>query len=99
MEVAEALLAAAPELSPDDIRVTSSSVTGEDILMSTAARTRYPFVIEVKNQERLNIWEAIDQARSHLNGRSLTPLVIFRRNRSELFVALSLPDFLKLLSR
>ena len=98
-EVAEALLAFAPDLEDGDIRVTPSSVTGADLLLSPKARERFPFVIEVKNCERLNIWAALDQARRHSKGGPLVPLLVFRRNRTELHVTLPLTDFLNLLKR
>ena len=96
-EVAAALLACAPDLHPDDIRVTPSSVPGEDLMLSAAARTRFPFAIEVKNCERLNIWSALEQARRHLKDETSVPLLVFRRNHTDLHVALPFSDFLNLL--
>lgn len=96
------LLAYAPELLEDDIRITSSSVPGEDIQFSPKARERYPFVIEVKCQESLNIWAALKQAITHLPpGKEdlLTPLLFFKRNNTELYVAIEAERFIKLTKR
>lgn len=86
---------------PGDIRVTSSSVTGEDVQLSPAAREIYPLTIEVKNQEKMNIWSALEQAEGHLpNGqvsKSHIPILFFKRNRTKLYVALDAEHFMKLI--
>lgn len=98
-EARAALLAAFPELAPDDVLVTSSGAPGEDLLLSPRARALMPFSIEVKNQERLQIHAALKQAEAHASKRpGSLPILIFRRNRTELHVALKLSDFLKLIT-
>jgi hypothetical protein len=91
-ETREAILKRFPELEPDDIIVTPSGVTGEDLRLSPKARSLFPFCIEVKNQEKLNIWSAFEQAKTHGGHK---PLLVFRRNRSKLMVCLELEDFLE----
>lgn len=98
MEVKEALLKYHPDLQAGDILVTSSGVTGEDLVLSPAARLFYPFTIECKNQEAISIWEALKQAESHNKDGHAIPLLVFRRNRTEPHVALKLEDFLKLVT-
>lgn len=92
-EVRDALLAAFPDLQPDDIRSTSMGASGEDILLSPAARSVIPFSIECKCQEALNIWDAIKQA----NTGKHPGLVIFRRNNVDAQVVLAFTEFMKLL--
>jgi hypothetical protein len=92
-------MAAAPSLQEGDIEVTSNGAPGEDLKLSPAARAIYPFAIEVKNQEGINIWQSLAQSESHVQGRSLKPLLAFRRNKSKMFVAMSLTDFLTLLTK
>lgn len=94
-KVCELLLEAAPELEPDDVRSTSMGAGGEDILLSPAARRVYPYSIECKNVEKLNIWNAIDQARE--NAGKHTPMVAFTKNREDIMVALPLQHLLELL--
>jgi hypothetical protein len=78
-QVASDLLNAFDHLSENDIRSTSMGVCGEDIQMSHAARQCIPFSFEAKNQERVNIWSSIEQAR--LNAPSgITPAVVFKKN-------------------
>lgn len=93
-EAKEVLLTYAPWLKDDDIQVRSSGANGEDLMFSPFARETYPFSVECKNTESINIWKAYDQACD--NCSSHIPLVIYKRNRSKLMVSLSLEDFLKL---
>lgn len=93
--VRDTLLARAPRLTANDIRSTSMGASGVDILMSEAALAEYPLAIEVKCQESLNIWKALEQAESNRTPE-LTPILCFKRNRSEMYVALKFTDFLDL---
>lgn len=93
------LLDYAKELSPDDIQVTSSGVTGPDLTFSKEARYRYPLAVECKNVERLNVFEALAQAKSHQRNDDEIPTLVFTRNHEELYVAMRLQDLLELLQR
>ena len=68
---------------------------GVDIWLSSEAISRFPFDIEVKNVEKLNIWAAFEQAVS--NSKSNTPLLVHSRNRSDVLATLRLDDLLKIL--
>lgn len=91
------LLQHAPDLKENDIVVTSSGVTGPDLTLSPAALERFPFVVEVKNQEAINIWAALKQAADH-PGEG-TKLLCFTRNGAEMYAALKLEDLLKLVPK
>ena len=69
--------------------------SGEDIILSPAARDLIPFSFECKNQERLNIWESLSQ--SEQNCGEYTPAVVFKRNRTKTYIALELEEFLKII--
>lgn len=71
--------------------------SGVDILLSEAALKTYPFAIEVKCQESLSIWKALEQAQEN-KGPSQVPLLCFKRNRTDVFVSLKLSDFLQLIT-
>jgi hypothetical protein len=88
-----------PELEMGDVEVTSSGATGEDIKMSPAARRLLPITVEVKCQESLNVWAALEQAQSHAEGTPYVPVLAFKRNHTELFVALKARDFLRLVRK
>ena len=83
------------KLEPDDVRSITMGDSGEDILLSPVARKLFPFSTECKNQEKLNIWEAINQAEGN-SGKHI-PLVIFKRNRSKTYAVLEFKELLKLL--
>lgn len=51
--------------------------------------------IEAKNVEALNIWKALEQSERDA-GADEMPIVIFKRNRSKVYVALSFEDYMKL---
>ncbi|MCB9229827.1 MAG: hypothetical protein H6618_09465 [Deltaproteobacteria bacterium] len=97
-EVREILLKTFPELYGDDIRVTPSGVKGEDLQLSPRAREILPFSFELKNKERLNIWDTMEQARTHTKDNGHRPVAIFRRNRTPFHVCMELGDFLWLLT-
>ena len=95
-ELQELILRWFPDLTAKDVRVTPSGSTGEDIQLSEAAAKAFPYAVEVKNQERLNLWAAIAQAQEHSKKTGLQPLLAFRRNRSEMFVVLRAEHFFEL---
>lgn len=95
-EVRDFILKTFSSLEPDDVRSTSMGASGEDVLLSPAARKKFPFTIECKNVEKLNIWEAINQARGF--GNIHTPAVIFKKNGESPFIAIPLDKFMSILS-
>lgn len=84
-----------PWLTERDVRSTSMGKSGEDVELSEEAVKVFPFSVEAKNVEKLNIWQALEQAEGQ--NRDLTPLVVFKRNRSDIYCSLKLEDFMKLL--
>tara|TARA_R100001509_G_scaffold159282_1_gene125518 strand:- start:935 stop:1270 length:336 start_codon:yes stop_codon:yes gene_type:complete len=83
-------------LESDDVRSITMGESGEDILLSPAARKLFPFSVECKNQEKLNIWKSLEQ--SETNSGKHTPIVIFKRNRTKTYVALEFEKLLELLN-
>ena len=83
------------ELEPDDIRTAIMGETGEDIKLSPAARKLIPYSFECKNQEKLNIWSSLEQAKE--NSGDYPPVLIFKRNRSKTYVTVELEEFMKLI--
>ena len=68
--------------------------TGIDIILSPAAKDIISLDIEAKNQEKLNIWKALEQAEANATeGR--TPAVVFKRNRSKVYIAMEFELYLK----
>ena len=83
------------KLEEDDVRSITMGDSGEDILLSPAARRLFPFSVECKNQEKLNIWSSLEQAES--NTGKHTPLLIFKRNRTKTYAVLEFDKLLELL--
>ena len=81
-------LRAAFRLQEPDLRPAIMGETGMDIQMSTAARECWPFATEIKNVERLNVWQALEQACAHAGTTGLKPLLVFSRNRSKVWAVL-----------
>ena len=52
---------------------------------------------ECKNQEKLNIWKALEQSANDCIGSHKQPLVVFTKNFEKDYVALRLEDFTQLL--
>ena len=94
--VAGDLLKAYPELTAADIQPAIMGQSGIDILLSSRARDLFPYAVECKCQEALNIWECLKQAEANGLKERMVPLLVFKRNRTEIYVALRWDDFLNL---
>ena len=66
------------EVHPEDIESRSMGAGGEDLIMARAARSKFPHSIECKNVEKLNIWDAYEQASA--NCGDYEPLVVIKKN-------------------
>ena len=84
-----------PSLREGDVKTAVMGESGEDIILSPAARDLIPYSFECKNQERLNVWESLSQAED--NSGDYTPLLVFKRNRTKTYIAFELEEFLKLI--
>lgn len=93
------LLATFPELEDDDIVIQTTSVGGSDLQLSPRARALFPFGIESKNTQTLNVWKALKQAEINAKKKGLNPVLFFRRNNSELYIALSATNLMAWLYR
>jgi hypothetical protein len=69
-------------------------MSGEDIVLSPAAKRVIPYSFECKNQERLNLWGSLEQAEG--NSQDRQPVLV-KRNRSKVYVALDFEHFLELI--
>ena len=82
-------------LEEDDIKSQTMGMTGEDIVLSPAAKKLIPYSFECKNKERLDLWASLEQAASNCEDR--TPVLIFKRNRTKTYVAFEYSKFLELI--
>ena len=83
------------DIHPEDVESRSMGAGGEDLIMARAAREKFPFSIEAKNQEKLNIWEAYKQASE--NSGNYEPLVVLKRNNHKPLVLIDAESFVKLI--
>ena len=85
------------EVHPEDIESRSMGAGGEDLIMARAARQRSPFSVECKNVEKLNVWEAYEQAKS--NSNDYEPIVIMKKNQKKPLVVVDADFFISLFKR
>ena len=85
-----------PKLEEDDIKSQTMGMTGEDIVLSPAAKKLIPFSFECKNVERLQIWRAIEQCEANKPDCS-APAIVFKKNGKQPYVALPFTVFCDML--
>ena len=83
------------DIDPEDLESRSMGAGGEDLIMSKAARTKFPYSVECKNQESLNIWKAWEQANG--NKGLYEPLVVIKKNGVRPLVVLDAENFLEMI--
>ena len=82
-------------LEPDDVRSTSMGAGGEDVQLSPAARKHFPYSVECKNTEALNVWKAYEQAQA--NCGDYEPILVMKKNRKKPLIVIDAEAFFKLL--
>ena len=85
------------EVHPEDIESRSMGAGGEDLIMARAARQKFPFSVECKNVEKLNVWDAYEQAKS--NSNDYEPIVIMKKNQKKPLVVVDADFFISLFKR
>jgi len=81
-------------LSDDDVTSRSMGCGGEDVLLSPKARAKFPFSVECKNTERLNLYKAYDQCID--NSKELhEPLLIVKKNHHKPLAVVDAEYFIK----
>jgi len=94
--VRDLILESFPSLEADDVRSTSMGAGGEDVQLSPAARKLFPYSLECKNVEKLNVWAAYEQAEA--NSGEHEPLLVMKKNRKKPLVVIDAEAFVKLLT-
>lgn len=87
-----------PRLHPDDVVSTQMGGAGVDIQLSPSARKVFPYSIECKNTEKLNVWSSLEQAEKNTKDGTY-PVLFFKRNRSKMYVAFEADHFFELLKK
>ena len=95
--VRDKILETFSDLQPDDVRSTSMGASGEDLLLSPLARSHFPYAVECKNVEKLNVWEAYSQACNNCGDSE--PLLVMKKNHRKPLAVVDAEYFIKLLRR
>jgi hypothetical protein len=82
-----------------DIRKTTAGVNGPDVEVTDTLVDKFPFSVECKNTERVNIWAAYEQACGN-NGttHARIPMLVIKRNRSVPLACIELETFFIILA-
>ncbi len=81
----------------EDIESRSMGASGEDLIMAQSARKKFPYSIECKNQEKLNIWSSYKQAKE--NCGKYEPILFIKRNNHKPLVVLDAEKFITIYRR
>lgn len=68
--------------------------SGEDVIMGVQSREVFPYSVECKNQEKVNVWAAYEQ--SEANCGKHEPLVVIKKNHKKPLVVVDADYFIKL---
>ena len=82
------------KIHPEDIESRSMGAGGEDLIMARAARKSFPYSVECKNQEKINIWESYKQAED--NSKDYEPIVVLKRNNQKPLILVDAEYFVNL---
>jgi len=83
----------------EDIESRPSGQTGVDVILHGKARDRFPFAIECKNQEKMNLYAWVKQAKANKPDWAITWLLFHTRNNEKQFVTMDAEEFFKLYER
>jgi hypothetical protein len=79
-----------------DIESRPMALSGEDIILRGKAKEMFPYSVENKCQENVNLWAAVEQAKS--NQKEGTEWLLFlKRNNVDPIVVMSSDEFFKLI--
>ena len=81
-------------LDEEDIESRPMGSQGEDIILGKQSRQIFPYSVECKNQEKLNVWSAYEQATANCKGYE--PIVVMKKNHKKPLVVIDAEYFIKL---
>jgi hypothetical protein len=91
------LLIESLNIHPEDIESRSMGAGGEDLIMARAAREKFPHSIECKNVEKLNVWDAYEQACA--NSGNYEPILVMKKNGKKPLVVVDAEYYVNLHSK
>ena len=82
------------DLDPEDVKSTPMGSQGEDLILGTESRRRFPYSVECKNQGAFApVYDAMRQATA--NAGSHEPMVVLRKDRAKPLVVVDAEHFLE----
>ena len=84
-------------INEHDIKTAVMGESGMDIILSKEGRDTFPYAVECKKVEKINIWKCFEQACE--NSDDLTPLLVFSKNRSKVLVCFEFKHLLDLVNQ
>lgn len=94
-EVARIMLKLDPDLHPDDIVSRSMGASGEDIMLSPAARMTYPVSIECKSKAKFAGYTIMDQAKANCP-KDMEPVAVVKADRRKPLVMVDAEHYFEL---
>jgi len=85
-------------LEEDDIKSQTMGMTGEDIVLSPAARKLIPYSIECKNVERLNVWQCLKQTEDNTH-EECSPALVIKRNQTNPYIMIPIDIWISTISQ
>ena len=82
------------QLDPEDLESRPMGSSGEDVIMGVQSREFFPYSVECKNQEKVNVWAAYEQ--SEANCGKHEPLVVIKKNHKKPLVIVDADYFIRL---
>ena len=79
-------------LDPQDLESRPMGSQGEDIIIGSQSRLHFPYSVECKNQESLNVWKSYEQAEA--NSGDHEPVVFIKRNNQKPLVVVDAEYFI-----
>lgn len=79
-------------LDPRDVQSNMMSEGGVDVKLSPLAEKYFPYSVECKNVEKLNIWAALEQMEANVLPNT-KPMLVFRRNHCPTYVVVRAEDY------
>ena len=84
-------------LANTDIVSRPMGSRGEDLIIGDESRKLFPYSIECKNQEAVNVWKSYEQAK--YNSNEFEPLLVIKRNRVLPLVVVDAKHFVSLIKK
>lgn len=73
--------------------------SGEDVQLSEAARSVFPYAIECKSRAALAVYAFWEQAMTHLQSPKEVPIAVIKQNNSVPLVLVELEHFMDLVKK